>query len=320
LPRSILFLRGPHDEGVKPTRSFPAGFSREDVETGHLARKGERKGGPPMSVITVSKQLGSLGTEIARAAADRLGYQYIDKERIEKALANYGVPVPAIEEFDEKTPPFWDFHRLQRRWFIHSLEAAIYEFARSGNAVIVGRGGQILLRELPGILNVRIRAPWGVRLKRIMTLEGGDEKKAARLLHRSDHDSAGFLRTFFDVNWEDSDLYDLIINTAKLSLESGAQAIVDSLSSAKIREGGKEIQEKLADLALAQKAEVSLMRILEIGFGDVNVQVKGGVVSLSGYVASETLKENSLQALALIEGVNRIDSSQLYVQTQYYAP
>lgn len=273
-----------------------------------------------MSVITISKQLGSLGTEIARAVADRLGYDYVDKERIEKSLTDYGLPAPTIERLDEKAPPFWDFHQLQRRWFLHSLEAAIYEFAGNGNAVIVGRGGQILLKELPGVLNVRIRAPWNARLKRIMALEGGDEKKAARLLQRSDHDSAGFLRTFFDENWEDQDLYDLIINTAKLSLESGVQAIIDSISSTAIREGGKEIQEKLADLALTQKVEVSLMRILEIGFGNVTVQVKGGVVSLSGPVASDSLKENSLQALARIEGINRIDSSQLYVRAPYYGP
>ncbi len=273
-----------------------------------------------MSVITISKQLGSLGTEIAQAVANRLGYQYVDKERIEKSLTGYGVPAITIEKLDEKKPPFWDFYQLQRRRFLHSLEAVIYEFARNGNVVIVGRGGQVLLKDLPGVFNVRIMAPWDVRLERILPLEGGDEKKATRLLHRSDHDSAGFLRTFFDVNWESQDLYDLIINTAKLSVESGTNVIIKSISSPEIQEGGKEVEAKLADLALTQKVEAILMRILEMGFGNVTVKVKGGVVSLNGHVTSDTLKENSLQAIAQVEGVNRVEASQLHVWAAYYGP
>jgi osmotically-inducible protein OsmY len=196
----------------------------------------------------------------------------------------------------------------------------IYEFARNGNVVIVGRGGQVLLKDLPGVFNVRIMAPWDVRLERILPLEGGDEKKATRLLHRSDHDSAGFLRTFFDVNWESQDLYDLIINTAKLSVESGTNVIIKSISSPEIQEGGKEVEAKLADLALTQKVEAILMRILEMGFGNVTVKVKGGVVSLNGHVTSNTLKENSLQAIAQVEGVNRVEASQLHVWAAYYGP
>jgi len=272
-----------------------------------------------MPVITISRQLGSLGTEIAQGAAGRLNYEYVDKKRIEQALSNYGVNAPEMEKFDEKKPSFWDSFLLQKKRFLHSLEAVLYDFARNGNVVIVGRGGQVLLKYLPGVLHVRIIAPFEVRLKRILATNGGDEKKSTRILGRSDRDSAGFLRSFFEVDWEDQTLYDLMINTEKLSAETAVKMIVEAISSPEIQEGGKTSEAKLADLALTQKVEVVLMRILGIGFGNVTVVVKGGIVTLSGQVASEKLREDVLRAIKSIEGVRDV-KCQFYIYAQYYGP
>jgi len=273
-----------------------------------------------MAVITISRQLGSLGTEIAQRVAEKLSYEYVDKKKITEALSHYGLFAPDVEKFDEKKPSFWDSFQIQKKKFLHALEAVIYDFARKGNVVIVGRGGQVLLKDIPGVLHVRIIAPFEIRLKRILALEGGDEKKTSRVLNQSDRDSAGFLHSFFDMDWEDRSLYDLMINTEKLSAETGVKLIIDSISSPEIQEGGKGIDAKLINLALTQKAEVILMGIIGIGFENVTVQVKGGVVRLSGLVASEILKEDCLRAMARIEGVNSVDGSQFHFRIPYYGP
>ena len=272
-----------------------------------------------MPVITISRQLGSLGTEIARGAAEKLNYEYVDKKGIALALSQYGVNAPEMDKFDEKKPSFWDSFLLQKKRFLHSLEAVIYEFARKGNVVIVGRGGQVLLKYLPGVLNVRIIAPFEVRRKRTLATDGGDEKHATRVLNRSDRDSAGFLRSFFEVDWEDQTLYDLTINTEKLSPETAVKMIVESISSPEIQEGAKASDARLADLVLIQKVEVLLMRILGIGFGNVTVQVKEGLVSLSGQIVSEELKVDVLRAVRQLEGVKGV-TSQFNVYVQYFAP
>ena len=111
-----------------------------------------------------------------------------------------------------------------------------------------------------------------------------------------------------------------MINTEKLSAETGVKLILDSISSPEIQEGGKGIDAKLIDLALTQKVEVILMGIIGVEFGNVPVQVKGGVVRLGGFVASEILKEHCLRAVARIEGVNSVDGSQFHVRFQYYGP
>jgi len=121
-----------------------------------------------MSTITLSRQLGSLGTEIAREVAEKLNYAYVDKEKMGKIVAAFGFGLLEVEKFDEKKPPFWDSLSLQRTHFLHALQAAIYDFARKGQVVIVGRGGQVLLRNLPGVLHVRIFAPFDLRVKRLV--------------------------------------------------------------------------------------------------------------------------------------------------------
>ena len=60
-----------------------------------------------MAIFTVSREAGSFGTEIARAIAQKLDYEYLDREKIEQALVDRGVPMPEVEKFDEKKPPFW---------------------------------------------------------------------------------------------------------------------------------------------------------------------------------------------------------------------
>jgi cytidylate kinase len=280
----------------------------------------QREGGLKMSIITISRQLGSLGTEIAQGVAEKLTYEYIDKKKVTEALSPYGLLAPDVEKFDERKPSFWDSFQIQKKKFLHSLEAVIYDFARKGNVVIVGRGGQVLLKDLPGVLHVRIIAPFEIRLNRIMAVEGGDEKKASRILNQSDRDSAGFLRSFFDVDWEDRSLYDLMVNTEKLSAAIGVKLIVESISSAEIQEGGKGVDAKLIDLALTQKVEVALVGIIGFGFENVAVQAKRDMVRLSGHVSSERLKEDCLRAVAQIEGVKSVDGSQFHFQLPYYGP
>ena len=269
-----------------------------------------------MSVITVSRQLGSLGTEIAQRAAEILQFDFIDKEKIGKALASYGFPELEVEKFDEKKPPLWDSLQIQRRKFLHFIQAVIYDFAQSGRVIIVGRGGQVLLKDLPGVLHMRIIAPFEVRIRRFMEQSGQDEKQAARILRRSDRDSAGFLRSFFDVDWDDPALYDLMINTQKLSADTGVKLILDSIHSPEMQEERKKAQEKLIEMALMQKVEAILMSILGIDIRHINIQIQEGVVTLRGAVNSAADKEGCQQAISSLAEVKKVENH-LFV-TEYY--
>lgn len=269
-----------------------------------------------MSTITISRQVGSLGTEIARGLAEKLNYEYVDKEKIGKMLADFGLGVLEVEKFDEKKPPFWDSFSLQRTKFLHSIQAAIYDFARKGRVVIVGRGGQVLLNNLPGILHVRIFAPFDLRVKRLVESERVDEKHAVRMLRQNDHDSAGYIHSFFFADWNDANLYDLLINTEKLSPATAVQMIIDSVHSREIEEEVEKGKEELTELALAQKAESKLAALLGSEFHHLEIRAEKGVVFLRGAVTSPVLKEECERTVAALEGVEHVEN-QLSVAKYY---
>ena len=273
-----------------------------------------------MSVITISRQLGSLGTEIAQAMAEKLNYEYMDKGRIAEVMADYGLPASEVERLDEKKPPFWDSLQIQRRKFLHLIQAMIYDFARKDNVVIVGRGGQVLLKDFPGVLGVRIVAPFDVRIRRIMEKERGDERHAAEILRRSDRDSAGFIQSFFDADWDDPNLYDLVINTQKLSVDTGVKMILESVHSPEIKEGEKRTKEKLADLALVQKVEATLLGMLGTDIQSINVKAERGTVILTGTVASNAYKDYCQRGAASIAGINKVDNQLLVSGVYKYGP
>lgn len=273
-----------------------------------------------MSVITISRQLGSQGAEIAQAVASRFAYQYIDKEKIGLALAECGLPKREIEKLDEKKLSFWDSRTIDRNRFFHHLQTIIYEFAQKNNAVIVGRGAQILLKDLPGVLHVRVIAPFELRMTRVMEQQGVKEKYAFRLLQRSDEDSAGFIQSLFNVDWEDPSLYDLVINTQKLSVESAVMMILEAIQTPEIKEGMKKTESKLADLILFQRVESSLMDLLGMGFSYINVHVEEGVVTLEGTVSSGADLASCKRAVAGLEGVQGVNNHLSVTQVYKFGP
>jgi hypothetical protein len=149
-----------------------------------------------------------------------------------------------------------------------------------------------------------------------METGGFDEKQATRILRRSDRDSAGFIRSFFDVDWDDSALYDLVINTRKLSLDRGVHMILGFMDSPGVEEEGKKAKEKLLDIALLQKVEATLLGILGVEVRHINIQVEGGKVILRGAVGSAMEKGNCEKNVADIEGVTEVDN-QLFVTEHF---
>ena len=145
---------------------------------------------------------------------------------------------------------------------------------------------------------------------------GTEIAQAVRHLRRTDQDSAVFIRSFFNMDWKDPNLYDLVINTQKLSVDTGVNMILESIQSPEIKEGERKGQEKLADLVLFQKVDSALMRIIGMGSTDMNIHVKEGIVTLEGTVTSTANKENCERTVASIEGVKKVNN-QLSVSIYY---
>ena len=182
-----------------------------------------------MAVITVSRQLGSLGTEVAQQAANRLGYRIVEREVINQAALCAGAPEVALAMIDE-------LHLLGLcpteeacQAYIQALGVVMEELAAGGNIVIVGRAGQVILANRPDTLHVRLIAPLQIRIERIAQRRGISLQAARAQVTASDRCRKKFIKHFYNHDLDDPDQYDLIINTARFTFEATVNLICQTL-------------------------------------------------------------------------------------------
>ena len=184
-----------------------------------------------MPVITLSRQMGSGGTDIANDVAAKLGLQYVDRQIIFQAAKQAGAPEAALAEVDEFgiLPPM--LKAGERKTFVTTVESVIRDFAQRGNVIIVGRGGQVILNELPNTLHLQIVAPMDMRVEWVAKAEKIDRETALNRLLASDKARALYLKRYYHVDWLDSRLYDLVINTGKIPRATAVALIIDAVQS-----------------------------------------------------------------------------------------
>ena len=260
-----------------------------------------------MAIITISRQLGSLGTEIATKLKEDLGIKVLDKDSLEsKLVQKYGLPEEKVERYDEKKPAFWDLFSSDKDKYLHFLKTAIYEFARDGNCVILGCGGQVLFQDIPGVLRVSVVAPLELRIERLKERNQYDERMAEQVIRHSDHDRAGFHRFFFHVNWEDYHLYDLMINTQALTTATAVQLIKDALQAYGVAEKEHATASKLKDACLAQEVATVILYEEHIPIHFLEATSVSGVVTLRGSAMTTEDISRSEAVAGRVAGVKEV--------------
>lgn len=209
-----------------------------------------------MPVITISRQYGSGAIEIAERVCDMLGYTYFDKNLMVAVGANIGISEENVIDFSEDRYRMRNFaERLFGRRRIRTEPGAkpasseglrletlseadginlvrntVMAAYKHDNLVIVGRGGQAILREQPGVLHIRLHAPLGARALRVKDREGLTLGEATERVRVKDEAAAAYLERFYDIDWDNTMLYHLVINTGKWELADVAEIIVSALT------------------------------------------------------------------------------------------
>jgi cytidylate kinase len=115
-----------------------------------------------------------------------------------------------------------------------------FEYASRGQAMIVGRGGQMILRGQPGVLHVQTIARFETRVYNIIQREGVKWREAAYRVRAADEQRAGYMRRFYNVDWLDSGLYDLVINTDQIPSDVAAEMIIAAARAVDVPSQAKE--------------------------------------------------------------------------------
>jgi cytidylate kinase len=167
-------------------------------------------------VITISRQLGSLGDEVAQEIAARVGYRVVCRDLINQAAQRSGAPELALVTIDDLGLLGIKPSAKARRAYLHSVKEIMLELAEQGDVVIIGRAGQVILHDHPSALHIKVIAPQELRAARIAQQQDIHLEAARAQVTASDRTRKNHLRYYYHARWDDPQLYDLIINTARL--------------------------------------------------------------------------------------------------------
>ena len=218
-----------------------------------------------MSVVTISREFGSMGSLVAEKAAHALGYRLADKATIGNILKDYGLW--NLDEEYGSVPGFWDRFDLarmkQRETLLAMLNQCLQAVAQQGEVVIVGRGGFAVLGGLADVLNVRIQAPQAVRARRLVDFPAvGDPGLAERVVAENDHLQKSFIKTVYGRDWDTANLFDLVIDTGKIDPDLAADLVARAAKAVRMTgwSGEARSSDLKVDRILAEAVEEELHR------------------------------------------------------------
>lgn len=199
-------------------------------------------------LITVSRQYGAGGSDVARRVADALGWRVVDNELVEEVAARAGLPREDVAEREERLPSFAErlarslaastpelfaapapggtVPKLDEADLVRITETVVAEVAAKGRVVLVGRAAPAVLAREDDSLHVKLVAPRDYRIRAAADRLGVDLKKAAEITDETDAMRQRYLRQFYRRDWNDPVNYHMVLNTGALGPEGAAQVIV----------------------------------------------------------------------------------------------
>jgi cytidylate kinase len=267
-----------------------------------------------MAIITIARQIGSLGNEIAADVAQQLHYTLVDQSKLQEAAEAYGMLKSELEEVHEKRPTLVTrYLTMRHRAYLDMIQTITYQYARADDVVILGRGATVLLSDVPSALHVNLFAPFERRVAVVMQREGITRPLAEQIVRESDQDRAGYMRYLFDRDWMDPALYDVMINTQLITRERACELIVKAAHAKELLDAHDRSLVILSDHILVRRAEEALLKAKQVNPRHISVSVTTpGVAKLTGIVNSEKEKLAAESVVRMVPGVSDVEND-LYV-------
>jgi cytidylate kinase len=183
-------------------------------------------------IITVSRETGCGGSEVAKRLSEKLGLDLIGGQIIQRVAESVQMSTKIIESLDERevtTRDEWldGMFGSQYIWsdqYFRHLTRVIGTIGRYGSAVVVGRGAHLILPR-NDTFRVRFIAPLDFRIRHMMDEHGLTGEEAEKYVIQTDADRRAFIRKYFHVDSTDSHQYDLIVNLAGVTIDGAVETI-----------------------------------------------------------------------------------------------
>jgi cytidylate kinase len=253
----------------------------------------------------MTREMGSLGTAVGEEVARRLGYEYLRHDLVAGVARQYPVRERGVVGAVEEAPALLERLRGPRRRYRTYLEAAVLEAARRERVVLMGRWSTLFLRGVPHAVRVRVCEPLASRTRRAMARWAVGAAAAERRIRGYDDGVRARMRQLFDVEWDDPTLYDLVLNTERLTVESAVRQVLALVEAPEVQPTPAS-RALLEDRALGARVRAVLKATRATARVEVEARASGGHVTLAGVVTSEEERDQAVAAARAVPGVSRV--------------
>jgi cytidylate kinase len=261
-----------------------------------------------MTVIALTQEMGSLAKDVAEKLAADLGLQVMRHEVVDNVSSRLHVPTSLIHRLREGKAGALERLRADRGSLAVYMTEEVLDVAARGNVVLRGWGATCLLRAVPHVVCVRVTRPFAQRVAWLQESLGNDDVGfVEEEIRRSDRAHAARMNAQFGVTWGDPLLYDLVLNTGRVSVESCAQQIAALAGRPEFAET-EASRAMLQNLALEARVRAALRADEATKAVDVTVASNAGRVVLTGMVLDADEMPAAERVAAAVPGVMSVDN------------
>ncbi len=272
-----------------------------------------------MTIVAISREMGSGGYEVAAAVAKALQCEYVDREILLHAAREYAVPEDKITDVADRHLSLWERFDEEKRRYLTFLEAAYYSFAERGNLVTAGRGGPFFLRDVSHAIKVRIMAPVEVRIRRVMEREHLNQKAATAKVRDYDREMAARVDYLFGLDWTLPENFDLVINTEEDAWSFYIDLLVWAARHPRYQPTPESLQ-RVCDLNLGAHVRAAIATDPVTKNINIEVTAQAGRVALKGVVFSPAMMDAAAAVARKVPAVTAVSCEAVEIPRVYPGP
>lgn len=271
-----------------------------------------------MAVIAMTREMATLGKDVASGLAQRLGLNVVHHEVVEHDIAELaGMRESEVHRFLEGEASLLERWKIDRKRLSRYTAQEILELAVRGNVLIRGWGATYLLRSVPHVVCVRICAPMPFREQVLMRRVGIKDNAVARsAIEGNDTAHNRIMQKLFGVDWMEATLYAAVLNTARVPVQDCVEHIARLAESAAFQETTQS-RAALADELVLSRVRSALERRFGTGVGTpdpIDASVAAGKVTLTGATTDERMMVEAVRLVHGVEGVTGVECKMTHIE------
>jgi len=259
-----------------------------------------------MPVIAMTQEVGTRGSDVAAGVAAALGIESISHDLAERVADKMHVKKSLLQRLREGKASMFEKLAASKSEIAMFTAEEVLSLAQRGNILIRGWGSTLLLRPVPHVPTVRVCAPMEFRIRSLMErLDTDDEEFLRGEIEKSDAAHAAAMHARFNVRWGDPLLYDLTLNTERMSIESCVEQVVALVRRPEFQETDAS-RVQLANLALEARVRTALHADARTSDVHITPVADGAILRLRGIVEGEAEKRAAAEVVRHVEGVGEV--------------